>query len=102
MTQAEIEARADWHYIDLFRVMRGKRTSIERAKAASLYVAKAEAEARREAFAKAAEAMEAKAERARVAAIGGGMDPMDAELLDHEFSLAARDITAIAEQGRLG
>ena len=49
--QADMEARADWHYIDMFRTLRGCRTNIERAKAASLYVAQAEAAA----YARAAE-----------------------------------------------
>lgn len=36
--------------------------------------------------------LEARAERARTAAIGGGMDPLDASLIDYEMSNAADEI----------
>ena len=49
--QADMEARADWHYIDMFRTLSPHRTNLARAKAASLYVAQAEAAA----YARAAE-----------------------------------------------
>ncbi|WP_439538659.1 hypothetical protein [Sphingomonas sp.] len=48
--------------------------------------------------------LEGKAERARIAAIGNGMDPSDATLLDYEFSLAADELRTltIKETGNAG
>jgi hypothetical protein len=43
--------------------------------------------------------LEARAERARTAAIGGGMDPTDATLLDYEYSNAAAAIRNLPIQG---
>jgi len=47
----------------------------------------------------AAKRLDERAERARVAAIGGGMDPVDAELLDYEYSNAANELRTIANGG---
>ena len=48
---------------------------------------------------RAARELDQRAERARVAAIGGGMDPMDAQLLDYEYSNAAAAIRSIDTRG---
>jgi len=45
----------------------------------------------------AAKHLDERAERARVAAIGGGMDPLDAELLDYEYSNAAAAIRLLPQ-----
>lgn len=45
----------------------------------------------------AAKHLDERAERARVAAIGGGMDPLDAELLDYEYSNAAAAIRLLSQ-----
>lgn len=48
----------------------------------------------------AAKHLDERAERARVAAIGGGMDPLDAELLDYEYSNAAAAIRLLSQEPR--
>lgn len=71
------------HVSDLDFTLAGERDAVI---AAMLEYADREREAMREAC---VSELERRAETARVAAIGGGMDPSDASLIDYEMSHAA-------------